>query len=147
MKKTGKIKTIEPDLFVFRHGIAPSYFNFDFSLDVYPRKLPPPDPNPDCRWCRGTGGVTLATTTRPCLDCLTPFEGWVWPDLDGRSTCFYTNMDGQEVEVCGVHDAGTGKVPDGAVPVGRLCRFSRPGRRDPSETKSTRFEKIRKIME
>jgi len=28
--------------------------------------------NPGCRWCQGTGEVTLATSTQPCLDC--------WPE-------------------------------------------------------------------
>jgi len=26
-------------------------------------------PNPKCRWCKGTGNVPLATTTKKCLDC------------------------------------------------------------------------------
>ncbi len=28
-----------------------------------------PKPNPDCRWCRGTGEVLLVVTVVPC-DCL-----------------------------------------------------------------------------
>lgn len=26
-------------------------------------------PNPKCRWCKGTGEVALATSTKECLDC------------------------------------------------------------------------------
>lgn len=28
-----------------------------------------PEPNPDCRWCRGTGEVALVVTIVPC-DCI-----------------------------------------------------------------------------
>jgi len=90
---------------------------------------PPLDPDPDCRWCRGTGEVILATTTRPCLDCLAPWKGWVWEDENQDApTVFYVDMDGREVEVNAVYDAASGELPDGAVCVGRLSRYSRPGR-------------------
>jgi len=84
-------------------------------------------PDPNCRWCKGTGEVTLATSTKPCLDCLTPYEGWVWDDIDHSPTVFYADADGNEVEVHGVA-VGSGKTPPGATNVGRLSRFIRPGR-------------------
>lgn len=87
---------------------------------------PDPDPDPDCRFCKGTGMVTLATTSKPCLECLAPWEGWNWPNMNGHSTVFYTDMSGHEIEVTSV--GRPGEVPDDAVSVGRLCRFSRAGK-------------------
>ena len=72
--------------------------------------------------------MTLATTIQPCLDCLAPWKGWVWEKDSGAPTVFYVDMDGREVEVNAVYNAATGKLPDGAVCVGRLSRYSRPGR-------------------
>jgi len=112
-------------------------------LDLMPKvKLEPPDPDPDCRWCGGTGKVALATTVQPCLDCLAPWKGWVWADEDREApTVFYVDMDGREVEVNAVCDAETGELPDGAVCVGRLSRYSRPGRNRDRASVKTILEK------
>jgi len=113
---------------------------YDCLRDLAPAVKAPPDPDPTCRWCKGTGEVTLATTTQPCLDCLAPWKGWVWADDREAPTVFYIDMDGREVEVHGVDDAATGELPDGAVCVGRLSRYSRPGRgHDRKNPRNVRF--------
>lgn len=90
-----------------------------------------PTPDPDCRWCKGSGEITLATTTQPCLDCIAPYEGWVW--ADGRSlgvVVYYLDMDGNEIKCHGVQNVENfGHLPtdDGRVSVGRVCKFSRSG--------------------
>lgn len=92
-----------------------------------------PSPDPGCRWCQGGGEVALATTTRPCLDCLAPYVGWIWADMDGRdaTTVFYFDMDGNEVECVGVRNVeeyGPEPPNPDKVSVGRLCKWARAGR-------------------
>lgn len=93
----------------------------------------PTPPDPGCRWCKGTGEILLATTIQPCLECLAPYEGWIWADMDGRdaTTVFYFDMDGIEIECVGVQNVEEyGSVPShpDKVNVGRLCKWARSGR-------------------
>ena len=51
-------------------------FQFVYENDMFPGspvaacvQATPTAPNPKCRWCKGTGKVDLATSTKECLDC------------------------------------------------------------------------------
>ncbi len=135
---------------------------FDIDIDDIkierPRFVPSPDP--DCRWCKGGGQVPLATTTQPCLDCLAPYEGWIWADMDRRDveTVFYFDMDGNEVECVSVRNVekyGHEPPDPDKVSVGRLCEWARagqPGRDEFKKLNRRRIEddvtyrKYRKLM-
>ena len=88
-------------------------------------------PDPDCRWCKGAGTAPVAASVKLCLECVAPFEGWVWDERrrNLHGTAIYFDIDGNEIECSSVYKVGEGRIPEGAVSVGRLCSsFVRIGR-------------------
>jgi len=83
---------------------------------------PPLSPDPGCRWCEGTGMVPLALMSKPCLDCLAPWDGYVFQGRLARAV--WLDAEGRQIEVGGVVLAGQ-PIPPGASPAGRLSRFYR----------------------
>ncbi len=100
-----------------------------------------PEPQVGCRHCQGTGKMAMLRFSTPC-ECLEPWFGWVWEGA--TSTVWYYNAKGEEIEVASVN---TGKKPpiDRAVCVGRLCHYSRSGKKDPKRQEVSSFKKIEKM--
>jgi hypothetical protein len=69
--------------------------------------------------------VPLALMSKPCLDCLAPWDGYSFP---GRpAVAVWLDADDHQVEVGGVVQAGQ-PIPLGASRLGRLSRFYRARR-------------------
>jgi len=86
-----------------------------------------PEPNKGCPLCKGAGELPSFRFNVPC-ECVEPYWGWVWDNPN--STSWYWNLKGQEIEVACVSRQKDARIPSGAVCVGRLCHWSRVGKRD-----------------